>query len=700
MSMSLAVVLVLVAAPSLPKLAVMPLQPLNGVKVDVARMLTETFTTEAGKLGQYEVVSADEVQDLLGLEKLKDAIGCDDVSCSADIAGGLGADFMVSGSVGKLASELKLSLKLFDAKSRRVVQRIQRGVKDDEANYERAVIEAARELFGAAGTPTTAKALQTPGPAMDGRAKAAPRPVAVTSVAEAGITFTVQKCTRSSGGVVICVLGVRSNVDQNAGIYGAESLSSVDDQGMIHHAQRASLGGTETRSSYIRVPLVAGVDVPLLFTFESVAPEVHVLARLYVKLDDVKVTLRNLPLEGPDSAFKDPPQPPLVVASASEDGVTFEAHPCSRSGSGTLVCSVYVRSRMDRVAELYGAENLSVVDDQGFIHAAQHASLGGSETRSSYIWAPLVADLGIPLVFRFEGVAPDVHGLARMYIKLGNLKATLKDISIEGEPNPILPKPTRALLARDEVSGISFAAWECTRSSSGPVDCTVAVRSKVDQMGELYGAESVFCVDDQGIRHVAQRALLGGTETRGSYITSPLVANLDVPLSFRFGDVGTEAQRLTRLQIKLGSIKSTLKDIPISGGDTASIGSGSKVAKALARVEESGLLFQVYRCARKSDGAVLCETSVRSRTDGSADLYGPERLVAVDEKGVRHMAQNAAFGGTGTRGSYVSATLVANVDIPLSFTFEGVTPDARSLSRIYIELGKVKATFKSVAIED
>jgi len=113
----------------------MPLQPLNGVKGDVAKMLMETFTAELGKLGWYEVMSVDEVQDMLGLEKMKDVMGCDDISCSADIAGGLGADFMVTGSVGKLATQLKLSLKLFDSKTRKVVKRVQKYTKDDESPY-------------------------------------------------------------------------------------------------------------------------------------------------------------------------------------------------------------------------------------------------------------------------------------------------------------------------------------------------------------------------------------------------------------------------------------------------------------------------------------------------------------------------------------------------------------------------------------
>ena len=64
-------------AQSKPKLAMMPLKQLRGVEADVATMLTDMMTTEAGKLNRYDVMSLAEVEALLGLEKMKEAAGCD-----------------------------------------------------------------------------------------------------------------------------------------------------------------------------------------------------------------------------------------------------------------------------------------------------------------------------------------------------------------------------------------------------------------------------------------------------------------------------------------------------------------------------------------------------------------------------------------------------------------------------------------------
>jgi len=89
-------IVALTAGPSLsasepaaqPKLAVMPLGALKGVHKDTAKMMTGIVATELAKLGRYEVLSADDVAALIGLEKLKDVAGCSDVACAADIAGG------------------------------------------------------------------------------------------------------------------------------------------------------------------------------------------------------------------------------------------------------------------------------------------------------------------------------------------------------------------------------------------------------------------------------------------------------------------------------------------------------------------------------------------------------------------------------------------------------------------------------------
>ncbi len=137
-----------------PKLAVMPLAAVRGVEGAVARMLTTTLTTRLARAGAYQVMSADEAEALLGLEKLKDALGCEDATCAAEIGGALGSDLMLTGSVGKLGSKITVSLALFDVREVKVVARAQQSRPDDEDEYDGALQAAVDELLAAAGVPS------------------------------------------------------------------------------------------------------------------------------------------------------------------------------------------------------------------------------------------------------------------------------------------------------------------------------------------------------------------------------------------------------------------------------------------------------------------------------------------------------------------------------------------------------------------
>ena len=129
-----------------PKLAVMPMV---GVRVEkgIAEVLGDILTVEVGNLGRYQVISADEMNAMLGLEKMKEVVGCDDVSCAAEIGGALGVDYMVSGKVGRLGSKLLINLSFFDNKKMKVIRRVRQSVVRNENLYEQAIIDAIGKLF-------------------------------------------------------------------------------------------------------------------------------------------------------------------------------------------------------------------------------------------------------------------------------------------------------------------------------------------------------------------------------------------------------------------------------------------------------------------------------------------------------------------------------------------------------------------------
>jgi hypothetical protein len=89
-------------------------------------LLNEVLLTELQKLEPgVRVFGPSDLNDMIGFEKLKDAAGCDDVSCVRDLAGALGAKRIVVGRIGALGDRMAVTLKLIHIDEARVAQRSQ-----------------------------------------------------------------------------------------------------------------------------------------------------------------------------------------------------------------------------------------------------------------------------------------------------------------------------------------------------------------------------------------------------------------------------------------------------------------------------------------------------------------------------------------------------------------------------------------------
>lgn len=81
----------------------------------MARTLTDLVTVEAAKQEALAVLSGAEIRSLAELESEKAAMGCDDSSCLAELAGALGARYVLTGRVAALGELKILQLSVFDA---------------------------------------------------------------------------------------------------------------------------------------------------------------------------------------------------------------------------------------------------------------------------------------------------------------------------------------------------------------------------------------------------------------------------------------------------------------------------------------------------------------------------------------------------------------------------------------------------------
>ncbi len=128
-------------AESKPKLAFVGLRALDGVTEEQARGLSEVVQSELNRLGVYEVISSNDIAELLANERQKQLLGCTDESsnCMEELAGALNAQRMLTGQISVVGETAFFTLSLLDPRASRSVARVSRkvdGAKNIEPLFE------------------------------------------------------------------------------------------------------------------------------------------------------------------------------------------------------------------------------------------------------------------------------------------------------------------------------------------------------------------------------------------------------------------------------------------------------------------------------------------------------------------------------------------------------------------------------------
>lgn len=91
--------------------------PLAAKRVDpaLAQSLDDLLASELAKRDYLKVTTLADIDALLQEERLKDVLGCDDVSCAAEISGAIGADRILAGSLANFGDRYVLTLRWLDA---------------------------------------------------------------------------------------------------------------------------------------------------------------------------------------------------------------------------------------------------------------------------------------------------------------------------------------------------------------------------------------------------------------------------------------------------------------------------------------------------------------------------------------------------------------------------------------------------------
>ena len=109
--MSAAFFLILLAASDTAagSMAVLPLQA-RRVEPEIVAIIDDLLATELSTHHDAQVISSSDIEAMLNVEQQKDAFGCDDVTCAAEIGGALGAQYLITGSVSRLGEKLIVQL--------------------------------------------------------------------------------------------------------------------------------------------------------------------------------------------------------------------------------------------------------------------------------------------------------------------------------------------------------------------------------------------------------------------------------------------------------------------------------------------------------------------------------------------------------------------------------------------------------------
>ena len=112
-----------------------------------SRDALEAFlVADLAKLSPLQVISLDEVNLLVGVERLKDIAGCDTANCLSEVLGALNAPYFVQGTVRRLRGKLYFMLVLMDARRQRVLGRASADYSDDDYFFPFVVEDMVKRL--------------------------------------------------------------------------------------------------------------------------------------------------------------------------------------------------------------------------------------------------------------------------------------------------------------------------------------------------------------------------------------------------------------------------------------------------------------------------------------------------------------------------------------------------------------------------
>ena len=136
--------------------AVLDIQVAN-IDESLVSLFSEILTSEIHASSRFaSVIAGRDVAAMLSFEERKQALGCEDDSCLAEIGGALGVDRIVAGHIGRLGVRYIINLKIIDILKARTVARSYESYRVEDSMLPEAIRDSVRKLFDEAAAATGA----------------------------------------------------------------------------------------------------------------------------------------------------------------------------------------------------------------------------------------------------------------------------------------------------------------------------------------------------------------------------------------------------------------------------------------------------------------------------------------------------------------------------------------------------------------
>ncbi len=138
------------------QIVAMDVAPTGGIKKTLAQAITPVVHSELSRVQGISLITQEDVRAMALLESTKQALGCDQTQCMADIAGALGAELLLTAKLGRVGRSYNLTLSLIQVEGVKVLRRVTGKASGSEEAAQEAVTDAVGQLF-AGDLPAAAK---------------------------------------------------------------------------------------------------------------------------------------------------------------------------------------------------------------------------------------------------------------------------------------------------------------------------------------------------------------------------------------------------------------------------------------------------------------------------------------------------------------------------------------------------------------